>query len=92
VIKDEKQYEITKFWLRRFEKSLILIEKKEIKDDTHPMIKEVMIGQCKSQIEEFKDDISDYEYRVKMKEMEIPVREIDDKKDITKLDASFSGL
>lgn len=59
MIKNERQYKITKRWLRDFKSALKQVAQKE--PDVDPLLIEVEMNAIRSQISEFKNDIRQYE-------------------------------
>lgn len=57
MIKNDKQYQVTKSRLHDFKESLLALEKDEI----DPFLKELHVGALKSQIEQFEKQIFEYE-------------------------------
>ncbi|MEM5564739.1 helix-turn-helix transcriptional regulator [Psychroserpens sp. AS72] len=60
MIKNEKQYRISKGKLKKFNEALDLIKKAD-NNGIHPLLIKAQIDSIDSQIEEFKHDISEYE-------------------------------
>src|SRR5262245_61610693 len=58
MIKNDKQNSITKQKLEQFR---IALEQLESQDDIHPLQKQIQIDGVKSQIEEFENDIREYQ-------------------------------
>lgn len=57
MIKNDKQYQVTKSRLHDFKESLLALEK----DETDPLLQELHVGALKSQIEQFEKQILEYE-------------------------------
>ncbi len=60
MIKNERQYRITKSQLKKFEDTLELL-KKENTTDIHPLFAKAQLDSIKSQIQTFKREIAEYE-------------------------------
>lgn len=72
MIKNERQFKITNKWLREFTKSLKEVGKSEI--DVDPLLIQLEGSAIKSQIDEFKRDISEYK-RLKVRKR-TPIKSI----------------
>lgn len=57
MIKNEKQYQITKNRMKEFEESLVTIEASEI----DPLMRKLQEGAIRSQLEDFRREIKEYE-------------------------------
>ncbi len=61
MITNERQHRITKAEIRRFEQAIAHAEAEHPTADVHPRLHEAMIEGLRSQLEELRSDVSDYE-------------------------------
>jgi Helix-turn-helix len=61
MITNERQHRITKAEIRRFEEAVAHAEAQEPAEDVHPRLQEAMIEGLRSQLEELRSEVSEYE-------------------------------
>ena len=60
MIKNEKQYKITKGWLKKFEQGKQKLSKLP-KGKEQPWLREAQLGSAQAQIDQFKEELAEYE-------------------------------
>lgn len=61
MIKNKREYRITRAQADKFERSLEALEAAPLGDDVHPKIREIEAAALRSQLEELRNDIEEYE-------------------------------
>ena len=75
MIKNEKQYRISKNKLKKFEEALVLV-KNSIQTNTHPILVKAQIDSINSQVEELKEEVKKYEELKAGIKTNIPVKNV----------------